>query len=73
MTDHIDSTFLQVDPPEQVIGVWIALDDATEANGCLWFIPGSHRGTTFSTELNWIIDYTSRFYNYAHVWNVCLL
>jgi phytanoyl-CoA hydroxylase len=24
-------------------GVWIALDDATLANGCLWVIPGSHR------------------------------
>src|ERR671910_2231550 len=24
-------------------GVWIALDDATVANGCLWVIPGSHR------------------------------
>ncbi|KAI1716653.1 phytanoyl-CoA dioxygenase (PhyH) domain-containing protein [Ditylenchus destructor] len=46
VTDHIDSTFLQVDPPEQVIGVWIALDDATEANGCLWFIPGSQREST---------------------------
>ena len=24
-------------------GVWIALDDATVDNGCLWVIPGSHR------------------------------
>lgn len=24
-------------------GLWIALDDATVANGCLWVIPGSHR------------------------------
>lgn len=24
-------------------GAWIALDDATVANGCLWVIPGSHR------------------------------
>lgn len=24
-------------------GVWIALDDATVENGCLWVIPGSHR------------------------------
>jgi len=23
--------------------VWIALDDATVANGCLWVLPGSHR------------------------------
>lgn len=24
-------------------GVWIAIDDATVDNGCLWIIPGSHR------------------------------
>jgi phytanoyl-CoA hydroxylase len=24
-------------------GAWIALDDATVANGCLWVLPGSHR------------------------------
>jgi ectoine hydroxylase-related dioxygenase (phytanoyl-CoA dioxygenase family) len=24
-------------------GAWIALDDATRDNGCLWVIPGSHR------------------------------
>ena len=23
--------------------IWIALDDATVANGCLYFVPGSHR------------------------------
>lgn len=26
-----------------LIGAWIALDDATTENGCLWIIPGSHR------------------------------
>jgi len=26
-----------------LIGGWIALDDATIENGCLWIIPGSHR------------------------------
>jgi ectoine hydroxylase-related dioxygenase (phytanoyl-CoA dioxygenase family) len=26
-----------------LIGVWIALDDATIDNGCLWMHPGSHR------------------------------
>jgi phytanoyl-CoA hydroxylase len=25
-------------------GVWVALDDADRENGCLWGIPGSHRG-----------------------------
>jgi phytanoyl-CoA hydroxylase len=32
--------------------VWIALDDATVENGCLWVIPGSHRsGVLFPTRL----------------------
>jgi ectoine hydroxylase-related dioxygenase (phytanoyl-CoA dioxygenase family) len=26
-----------------LIGAWIAIDDATIANGCLWVVPGSHR------------------------------
>jgi len=26
-----------------LIGAWIALDDATVENGCLWIIPGSHK------------------------------
>lgn len=26
-----------------LLGAWIALDDATVENGCLWVIPGSHR------------------------------
>lgn len=25
------------------MGLWFALEDVTKENGCLWFIPGSHR------------------------------
>lgn len=28
---------------KSLTGVWIAIDDATIGNGCLWIIPGSHR------------------------------
>lgn len=28
--------------PQKLYGFWFALDDATEENGCLQFIPGSH-------------------------------
>jgi ectoine hydroxylase-related dioxygenase (phytanoyl-CoA dioxygenase family) len=28
---------------KSLIGVWIAIDDATVDNGCLWIIPGSHQ------------------------------
>lgn len=40
---HQDGTFLYTDPASTV-GFWIALDDATVQNGCLQFIPGSHKG-----------------------------
>lgn len=39
---HQDSTFLYTDPPSAV-GFWYALEDATAENGCLSFLPGSHK------------------------------
>lgn len=39
---HNDSTFLYTDPPS-AIGFWFALEDCTRDNGCLSFMPGSHR------------------------------
>ncbi|XP_051836103.1 phytanoyl-CoA dioxygenase domain-containing protein 1 isoform X3 [Antechinus flavipes] len=44
VTPHQDATFLHTKPLGRVLGVWIALEDATLENGCLWFIPGSHTG-----------------------------
>ena len=29
------------------ISIWIALEDATLENGCMWFVPGTHRLATF--------------------------
>ena len=40
---HQDGTFLWMDGGMKVMGLWIALEDATVDNGCLWFIPGSHK------------------------------
>ncbi len=42
VTCHQDSTFLFTDPMT-VVGFWIALQDATVENGCLWAQPGGHR------------------------------
>ncbi|KAJ4926138.1 hypothetical protein JOQ06_008321 [Pogonophryne albipinna] len=42
VTPHQDATFLYTEPLGRVMGLWIALEDATENNGCLWFIPHSH-------------------------------
>jgi len=40
---HQDSTFLYTEP-ESVIGFWVALEDATIENGCLWVTSGGHKG-----------------------------
>ena len=34
--------FLYTDPPSAV-GFWFALEDCTTLNGCLSFVPGSHK------------------------------
>lgn len=39
---HQDSTFLFTEPRQTCLGLWLALDDATLDNGCLWVRPGSH-------------------------------
>ena len=44
---HTDGTFLM--NSGNVVGFWIPLENATLTNGCLWFVPGSHKQpiTTF--------------------------
>ncbi|KAG8465601.1 hypothetical protein KFE25_002908 [Diacronema lutheri] len=42
VTSHQDSTFLHTEPRQSCLGLWLALDDATLTNGCLWVRPGSH-------------------------------
>lgn len=39
---HQDATFLYSEPPG-IVGLWFALEDATQENGCLWVIPGGHQ------------------------------
>ncbi|XP_038601221.1 phytanoyl-CoA dioxygenase domain-containing protein 1-like [Tachyglossus aculeatus] len=41
---HQDTTFLYTEPLGHLLGFWIAVEDATPENGCLFFIPGSHKG-----------------------------
>ncbi len=40
---HQDSTYIYTEP-ESCTGFWFALEDATVENGCMYFIPGEHRG-----------------------------
>ena len=43
VTAHQDATFLYTTPRQTVVGLWLALHDATITNGCLWARKGSHR------------------------------
>ncbi|KAI3679444.1 hypothetical protein L2E82_51355 [Cichorium intybus] len=39
-----DNSFLYT-KPQTCTGLWLALEDATIVNGCLWAIPGSHKSS----------------------------
>ena len=43
---HLDNPFWSFYSPD-AISIWVALDDATIANGCLWYLPGTHRSARF--------------------------
>ena len=40
---HQDNAYFQVDPHDAVITCWCALDDATLGNGCMMYVPASHK------------------------------
>ncbi|GAA6062272.1 hypothetical protein JCM10212_000932 [Sporobolomyces blumeae] len=47
---HDDSTFLYSDPLS-AMGFWFALEDCTPSNGCLSFVPGSHKTNRITKRL----------------------
>lgn len=40
---HQDATYWGLDPVEKVATVWLGLTESTPANGCMQYVPGSHR------------------------------
>lgn len=46
---HLDTPFWSFSD-KRALSIWIALDDATPENGCLYFIPGSCHETTFENK-----------------------
>ena len=38
---HQDNAYFNLTPLNQVIGIWVAIDDATTENGCMQFLPRS--------------------------------
>lgn len=58
---HLDTPFWSF-ADRRALSIWVALDDATLTNGCLFFIPGSHKVTTFDNpgigrNMNAIFDF----------------
>ena len=43
---HLDNPYWSFSS-EHAISIWVALDDATLENGCLWYIPGTHKKKSF--------------------------
>ena len=39
---HQDQSYFRVEPIDDLITAWIALDNATLDNGCMCYVPGSH-------------------------------
>ena len=39
---HQDNAYFNYEPGTPIVGVWIALDDATVDNGCMHVLPGTH-------------------------------
>lgn len=52
---HLDNPYWSFTSRDS-ISVWIALDDATIENGCMWYVPGTHKLARFEEE-------TGRFAN----------
>jgi phytanoyl-CoA hydroxylase len=45
---HLDVPYWSFDS-KHAISIWIALDDATFENGCLYFLPGTHKAARYET------------------------
>ena len=43
---HMDNPFWSF-YSKDAISIWVALDDATIQNGCLWYLPGTHLEATY--------------------------
>lgn len=43
---HLDTPFWSFSD-KRALSIWVALDDATYQNGCLYFIPGTHKISTY--------------------------
>lgn len=68
---HLDTPFWSFSD-HRALSIWVALDDATLENGCLFFIPGSHKETGFDNpgigkNMSSIFDFYPSFQSAASV------
>ena len=45
---HLDNPYWSFSSPDS-ISIWVALDDATLSNGCLYYLPGTHNSAKYET------------------------
>ncbi|MCH2021166.1 MAG: phytanoyl-CoA dioxygenase family protein [Saprospiraceae bacterium] len=67
---HQDSTFLYTEP-KSCAGFWVALEDASIENACLWGIPGSH--TQYKNDRRYLRNndaYKTEFTGEWENWNI---
>ncbi len=57
---HQDNHYFNV-PEDRTVSVWLALDDATVRNGCMWYLPGRH-GERLAHEQLWDTSVKKGFY-----------
>ena len=55
---HQDASFF-VTTPQTVTTFWFALEDATVDNGCLWVLPGGHRGAQGVLREQYLCDHAT--------------
>jgi len=41
---HQDNSYHRIEPADLTATAWVAIDEATLENGCMRFLPGSHKG-----------------------------
>lgn len=51
---HQDSPYFPIEPMA-LVSCWAAIDDVTLENGCLWFVPGSHRSGVVDHSETWMV------------------
>jgi ectoine hydroxylase-related dioxygenase (phytanoyl-CoA dioxygenase family) len=68
---HLDTPYWSF-TDRRALSIWVALDDATLENGCLFFIPGTHKKTTFKNpgigkNMDAIFDFYPQFKTFKSI------